>query len=187
MWPLSYLLLTGAIVGIVRHLPARAARGVLALAVLVQAVDLHGIHRERRRTAHDPAFHEWVNPFVSNRWPRIARPYRHLVLAPPPQCAEAALSRENALQFAAANGLTVNTGTLSRHSEMARARYCQQLRADMAAGRLESDTLYVLTPEGAAAVRAAPGGNLCGTIDAVTICSTPESSLAWQRYAAPRD
>ncbi len=187
MWPLSYLLLTAAVTGVARYGPGRAARGVLAAAVLVQAVDLHDIHLARRRTAHDPAFHEWVNPFVSNRWPVIARHYRHLVVAPPPQCAAAALSRENALQFAAANGLTVNTGTLSRHSEIARARYCQRLQADLAAGRLAGDALYVMLPDGAAAVQAAPGANICGTIDGVTICTAPASAPVWQRYAAPPD
>ncbi len=187
MWPLSYLLVTAAVTGVALHLPGRAARMVLAAAVLVQAVDLHDIHLTRRQTAHDPAFHEWINPFVSPRWPGIARNYRHLVVAPPPQCATAALSRENALQFAAANGLTVNTGTLSRHSEIARARYCQQLQADLAAGRLAGDALYVMSPEGAAAVQAAPGGNVCGTIDAVTICTAPESAPVWQRYATRLD
>ena len=47
------------------RLPSRVALTVLLTLVIVQALDLHGAHEERRRGARDPNFYVWANPMVS--------------------------------------------------------------------------------------------------------------------------
>ena len=86
VWPLTYLLLTWTVVTVSRRLPPVAATIVVAAAVAAQLGDLHHIHADRRRATHDAAFYSWEQPFVSGRWREVAGHYRHLVLAPPPQC-----------------------------------------------------------------------------------------------------
>jgi hypothetical protein len=79
----------------------------------------------------------------------------------------------------------VNTGTLSRGSEIERARYCRRLLASLAAGELDPKSLYLVSDEQAATLRAAPGRHTCGQLDGLTLCSTDDTAPVWQRHAAP--
>lgn len=182
VWPLTYLLVTWAIVTVARRLPTRAAAAALALAVGVQLADLHHIHVDRRNATHDPLFYAWEQPFRDDRWPAIARHYRHVVLAPPPQCRPAAVpALAPSIRFAAEHGLTINSGILSRHEEVTRARYCERLAADLDAGTLADDSLYLVPADRAPALRAAGrGAVVCGRLDAVTMCSTAAAAAPWR-------
>jgi hypothetical protein len=184
LWPVSYAVLTSAIVAVVRHTPPRAGVGILAAAVAVQAADLSEFYLFRVRVGHSQAFYEWHDPFASPRWRAVTPAFRHLVVWPPPQCGASPIPIENALQFAAARRLTVNTGTLSRGSDIARARYCERVGAEVAAGVLDPDGLYIVSPATAARLREAEA-NRCGTIDAVTFCTTTAKSAAWHHLTDP--
>lgn len=169
-WPLTYLWMTWAIVTVARRAP-RAAPWLLAAAVVVQLYDLHAIHLDRRAATHSEAFYAWVNPFVSQRWSELAASKRHLVLAPPPQCGTPAVELSPAIRFAVSHRLSVNSGVLSRHEERARARYCEGLKRDLAEGRLDPESLYVLPAPAAAALQAAaPTTVRCEVIDGVDAC-----------------
>jgi hypothetical protein len=184
VWPLTYLLLTWTIVTVARRLPPRAALAVVAAAIAVQVADLRHIYLDRRTATHDPAFYAWEQPFLSERWPAIARHYRHVVMAPPPQCRPTPLPLSPVIRFAAEHGLTVNSGVLSRHEEVARARYCEALVAKVGAGHLDEDALYLMPAENVAAVRAAGRGSVvCGTIDAVSVCTTSTAYARWRDLA----
>ncbi|MEP7119101.1 MAG: DUF6311 domain-containing protein, partial [Acidobacteriota bacterium] len=113
-WPLAYLALTWAVATVTTRLPQSIAIAAMGAAVIVQAVDLHAIHEDRRRVARDPGFYAWTNPFVSARWAAIAPHYAHLVLVPPPQCGAAPAPYEPAVRLAALHGLTVNAGVIAR-------------------------------------------------------------------------
>ena len=181
VWPLTYLLVTWAVVTVARRLPVRVVPWVLAAAVAVQVADLQHIYRDRRQATHDPAFYAWVQPFVSSRWDAVAAHYRHVVLAPPPQCRPAPLPLAPVIRFAAEHRLTVNSGVLARHEERARARYCESLAADVAAARLDRQSLYLVPAANAAAIREAGQGQVvCGAIDAVTVCTTSAAYAAWR-------
>lgn len=185
VWPLTYLLVTWAIVSVARRLPARAVPWALAAVIVIQIADLQHVYRDRRQATHDPAFYAWEQPFVSDRWPRIARHYRHVVLAPPPQCRPAALPLSPVIRFAAEHRLTVNSGVLSRHEERTRARYCERLAAEVAAGQLDGQSIYLVAADRADAIRAAGrGGVVCGVIDAVTVCTTAAAYAPWRDLAA---
>ena len=137
-----------------RALPARRATAVLALAVVVQAVDLHGAHRLRHDAARDPAFHTWLNPFDDPRWQVIAPAYTHLALLPPPQCGVSPVPYEAAIGLTAGHGLTINAGVVARRDEQARARYCETLSQAIGTATLADDTLYVVSAQAAPEVAA---------------------------------
>lgn len=187
MWPLTYLMVTWAIVTVGRRLSRPWALAVMGAAVAVQAFDLHLIHLDRRQATHGAAFYTWTQPFVSDRWPRIAVHYSHVVLAPPPQCGASALPLAPVVRFAAEHGLTVNTGILARHEERSRARYCEALGRDVDAGRLDPQSLYIVSDERAQSIRlAGRDGVTCGLVDAVAICTASSTYASW-RNAVPLD
>ncbi len=183
LWPLTYVLLvwTGAV--LLRRATPRVASVVLLAAIGVQLYDLTDFLADRRATAHAESFHTWSNPFISTRWPVIARHYRHLVLAPPPQCGPSSIGSEAALWFGTRHDLTVNTGTLSRGSEIARARYCRGLLEDLGAGRLEPSSIYLMTEAQHSLLAADAADVSCGRIDGLILCSTTASAPSWLRYA----
>ena len=180
VWPLVYLLLTSAIVTVMRRAPGRVGLAVLAGAVALQLADLRGAHAFRRQVSRDPAFHAWVNPFDDPRWHVVAPAYAHLVLVPPPQCGGSPVPYEGAIGLTARHGLTINAGVVARRDEAARASYCAALDADIDAVRLRDDTLYVVSPP-AAGVLAAMGRErvVCGAIDGVSFCTTPAAHARW--------
>ena len=186
-WPLAYLTLTWAVVTVATRLPHVLAVATLGAAVVVQAVDLHAIHADRRSVAHGVEFYAWPNPFTSPRWAAIAPGYAHLALVPPPQCGETPQPYESAVRLASAHGLTLNAGVIAREDEGARRRYCAAFDAEIDALRLRPDTLYIVS-EPAAGVLTRSGGDLvaCGAVDTVWICATAESHARW-RDTAPFD
>ncbi len=185
-WPLVYLMLTSAIVTVARRAPGRAGLAILVGAVALQAVDLSGAHALRRRAARDPAFHAWTDAFADGRWHALAPAYTHLALVPPPQCGAAPLPYESAIGWTARERLTINAGVVARRDEGARAGYCAALDAEIDAARLRDDTLYVVS-EAAAAILARQAGPrlVCGTIDAVSFCTTAEAAAGWRDVVVP--
>jgi Family of unknown function (DUF6311) len=186
-WPLAYLTLTWAVVTVATRLPRALAVALVGAAVVVQAVDLHAIHADRRSVAHGTEFYAWPNPFTSSRWAAIAPTYAHLALVPPPQCGATPQPYESAVRLASAHGLTLNAGVIAREDEGARRRYCADFDAEIDALRLRADTLYIVS-ESAAGVLTRSGGDrlACGAVDTVWTCVTAESHARW-RDAAPFD
>ena len=186
-WPLAYLGLTWAVAVIATRLTRPMAMAVLIAAVVVQAVDLHAIHENRRRTTRGTEFYAWTNPFASSRWAAIVPGYAHLALVPPPQCGPAPQPYEPAVRLASQHGLTLNAGVIARGDLGAQRRYCDDLEARITEGRLEPDTLYVVSAVGAAALTSAMGDRVaCGRVDAVWVCTVPEAHARW-RDTAPFD
>ena len=180
VWPLVYLMLTSAIVAVMRRAPGRLGLVVLTGAVVLQLVDLRGAHAFRRQVAHDPAFHSWSNPFTDQRWQAVAEAYAHLALVPPPQCGAAPIPYEGAIALTATHGLTINAGVVARRDERARESYCRALDADVDAALLRDDTLYVVTPSAAAVLTTMGEGRVvCGAIGGVSFCTTPAAQGRW--------
>ena len=178
VWPLVYLMLTSAIVTVARR--GRTGVVLLAVAVVLQLVDLRGAHTFRRQVAHDSAFHAWTDPFADARWNDVAPVYAHLALVPPPQCGAPPVAYEGAIGLTARHGLTINAGVVARRDERAREGYCRALDAEIDAARLRDDTLYVVTPDAAAVLtRMGEGRVTCGTIGGVSFCTTPAAHARW--------
>lgn len=186
-WPLAYLSVAWALSVIAIRLPSRVALALLLTLVVVQAVDLHGAHEERRRGARDPGFYEWSDPMASPAWDRILPGYDHLVLYPPPQCGPSPIPYEPAAYHAGLHGLTLNAGGVARPDEAARAAYCHDLGDQVKAGHLDPQTLYVVLPSELDAVRAAARqAAVCGLVGEVPVCVTSASYQRWRELAELR-
>jgi hypothetical protein len=184
-WPLGYLIVVGVVFAIVTR--ARPRTALILLGAAAALVDLHGAHLERRRNAHDPAFHAWHQPMVSAAWAAALPHYDHLVLYPPPQCGPSPISYEAPAYMARRHGLTINAGGVARPDEAARLAYCHDLGETVKAGVIDERSFYIMLPSEVAALRAAAQLPVaCGVIDALSVCVTASSYQRW-RDAAPLD
>jgi hypothetical protein len=187
-WLPMYVVFTVALAAIVRALPRRAAAAVLAAAVAVQAVDLSGQYGRLRARAHDPAWTEWRTPLADPAWAMLVASHAHLVMAPPDMCAGVwAAPVGPHLPFsllAGLHGATVNSGNAGRYDVGGVLRACAALRADLDAGQLRDDSLYVLSPPVRAQLGAATTVPLaCGVLDGFDVCATAASYERWRAAA----
>jgi hypothetical protein len=183
-WPLGYLLMASALATIATRLPSRVALTVLFTLLIVQALDLHGAHEERRRAARDPSFYAWADPMTSPVWDRALPAYSHLVLYPPPQCGASPMAWEPAAHRAGLHGLTLNAGGVARPDETARLRYCHELGEQVKAGHLDPRTFYIVPSSEVESIRkAAQPPAVCGVIETVSVCVSAESYQRWRDVA----
>ncbi|MEZ5287120.1 MAG: DUF6311 domain-containing protein [Vicinamibacterales bacterium] len=186
-WPLAYLALVWALSVVILRLPPRVALSVLLAVAIVQAIDLHGAHQERRISARDPEFYAWSDPMRDPAWTQVLAGYEHLVLYPPPQCGQAPMPFEPAAYHAGLQGLTINTGNAARPDEAARLAYCHALGDQLKAGQLADDTIYLVPPAEMDAIRHASGGSaVCGDVATVPVCATRASVARWSTAAELR-
>jgi hypothetical protein len=183
-WPAAYTLLALSAKTMLTRLSARAATAVLVLVILVQILDLRPAYAERYALTRSAAFHEWPGAPRSPVWAAALPHYDHLVLFHPLQCGPAPVLFELPAYLAGLHGLTVNVGEVARSNEGDRARYCEQLERDLAAGRVDDRSMYLVHPANEARLRAAAPTLVCGTIDDIRTCVTTASYQAW-RDAAP--
>jgi hypothetical protein len=170
VWPLTYILLTWAVVTVARRLRPAIAVSVVAAAVGLQLFDLQDAHAARRRTARDPGFQQWTRRFNSPEWADVTL-HRHLVLVPPPQCGAAPVEYEAAVRFAADHGMSVNAGVIARGDDGARREYCAALDADVRAARLDPGTVYLVHAPMARALTSQLGDRVrCRERDALWSC-----------------
>jgi len=185
-WVGMYAVFAVAIGAVVTRLATPAALAVLAGAMLLQGVDLSGAYRAIRARQIDPAWTTYHTPIPSAAWPVIVGAHRHLVMAPPDMCAAVwAPPAGPHLPFsllAGTSGVTINSGNAGRYDEAAILRYCAVAEADLRAGRIDAETVYVLSPAMRAVITAATTTTLaCGTLDGVDVC-TPAAT--WERWRA---
>jgi hypothetical protein len=181
-WPLGYLLLAWALAAITTRLPPRVTLSILLTALVVQAVDLHGAHEERRRGARAPGFYAWASPMASPVWHQVLPHYEHLVLYPPPQCGGQPVGYEGPAYLAGLHRLTLNAGGVARPDDAARLRYCHDLGDQVKAGHLDDRSIYIVPPGEVEAIRAAAPA-VCGTIDQLAVCVTAASYQPWRDLA----
>ncbi len=186
-WPMAYLLLAWALATTIRRFPSRLALIVILPLVLLQFVDLHGAHEERRQTARNPGFYTWKNPMTSSVWTNVLPLYDHIVIYPPPQCGTPPMPFEPAAYLAGLHGLTINTGGVARPDEGARLRYCRALGDAVKAGNIDDRSLYIVPPGEVGAVRRdSQQRAVCGVIDTLSVCVTADSYQQWRHLAELR-
>ncbi|MDP4028818.1 MAG: DUF6311 domain-containing protein [Gallionella sp.] len=145
VWPLTYLAAIAAVVVVARQWPARAAVPLLALAVLVQTLDMNGKLREFRDKFHRPAAYQ--NPLADPLWESAAQRHRRIVVYP------AEVTGGDWIPFArlaALSGASINVSNVARADEQGRLEAAAALEAEIASGALRPDTLYVLRDAGIA-------------------------------------
>jgi hypothetical protein len=81
-------------------------------------------------------------------------------------------------------GLTVNSGYLARVDVHALERYCADLDREVAEGRLDRGTIYVVHPS--AEARFASARAACGDVDGLRLCVAAANDDPFRRALAPR-
>lgn len=154
-WPAGYLLTAGAAVIVVARARHEVAAIVLAAAVAIQLVDLHGRYTQDRAARSDAAFYEWTDLTRNAGLMRAASSRRHVVVLPTLVCGAEPVPYAPLLAFAGSSGLTVNTGYAARVDVSRLREACARDMAAARAGDLRRDTLYIVSPDLAAQLKAA--------------------------------
>lgn len=184
-WVTMYAVLTAVAMTVVTRLPRRPAIGLMTAAVLLQAVDLSTAYRGLHARERSPAWTDYDSPLKSAAWAVMVPAYRHLVMAPPDMCAAVwspvAGPHLPFSLLAGTYGVTINSGNAGRYDTGAVLRYCATLEADVRAGRVSDDSVYVLSPAMRTALAAAtPVPLSCGVLDGVDVCVTAASTARWR-------
>lgn len=179
-WPMTYLLLSAAIVIVTSRLGRRLALAVLIAALVLQVVDQRSAHAERRATSRSEAFHTWPQRLMSPVWHEILPHYERVVMVPPSQCGGAPLEHEELAYLAGLHGLTINSGLGARWDESARRRNCGAVEVAIANGDLDDRAIYVVSSRHEAQLRAARRLVVCGSIDVARVCVTAASHERWR-------
>jgi hypothetical protein len=180
-WPMTYLLLTGAIAVVVTRLRAVAAVAMLTTVIALQVIDLRPGHAERRAVSRSAAFHEWPRQLLSPAWGVLLSHYDRVVLVPASQCGGAPLEHEELAFLAGMHGLTINSGLGARWDEASRRRHCGALEVAIAEGRIDDRAVYVVATAHEQRLRAAARQPVaCGSIDVARVCVSAASYRAWR-------
>jgi hypothetical protein len=187
IWPLYYLILLVLCTAVVRRLPRPWATATLAVAVLLQVLDVRPI-QDRSQSPRAPDV---------QLWSLGAGHYRHLVLYPPQilwsaRCLELGRHPEGYYAPLAYRayllGMTINSGYFSRGRLDAFADACTELAERVKRRDFASDTIYVVGAEALASV--AGPGMTCGTIDGHNVCVSSAKVTPLERFlgasAGPR-
>jgi hypothetical protein len=184
-WPMAYLIVAVSIGMIAARLRSGLGAAVLGAALLIQLADLRVAHAERRITSRSEGFYAWENMMPSPVWHDLLTFYKHIVIAPPRQCASAPIGFESPAYLAGLHGLTINSAAVARFDEVKQRRYCARIAAEMLTGTVDDETLYILDTAQAAALKTAARKPIaCGTIDAAYVCVSAQSYAPWRHLAA---
>jgi hypothetical protein len=192
VWPLHYLVLLGGVAGVSAALRARprALAAVLGATLLLQVSDV------RPPVPLDVGEARWRSP-LSATWDLARGRYAHLALFPPvlnsggrfpPGCGPPVWGVLRMIPFADRAyrlGLTFDSAYVARLDEAALNLHCTRVRRELAEGRLDPDTVWVVHRSALPAFRRA--GATCGEIDGVPVCvaATRDDPLAAALRASP--
>ena len=158
-WPVYYLLMLAAFVGLCR-LPGCGF--AVCLALLVQLADLSPAFLQRQQAMQQAQQQDaFPSALQSDFWEAAAGNYTHLFSVQGLQ--------DDALHlalYAAENGMTTNDPFAARCDEKALSAQRETVLEELSAGRLRQDTLYLFEEEGAflQAVEAVQEQAWCGRI-----------------------
>lgn len=167
-WPLAYALIFAAIALVARRLPRSGARYVLAAALVLQIVDIEsGLARFRALTAEAPpvAAARLADPF----WEQAARRYSRVRAVP---AGNFGPFWESVGRFAAPHGMPTDAVYLSRVDPAEVAHLNARILLDLATGRWDGSTLYILRNEAVRALVASqsdPSRDLLAVRDGVPV------------------
>jgi len=167
-WPLGYALIFAAIALVATRLPRGAARAVIGAAVVVQLVDVEA------GMAHFRALVDAAPPIAADRltnpfWAQAGRRYARVRAVPQDNFGP---QWEAVARFAEKWNLPTDAVYLSRVDITTLERLRARTAADLAAGRWERGTLYILRNDATRAVverRLDPTRDLLTVVDGVTV------------------
>ena len=144
VWVAYYALMLVAIVHMLRRFRPAVATSLLAMALILQIVDLSAAHERAGQRRLEANAGDAGKRLEDPRWAVLAAGRHHLTLLPPPACGEEAAPYLPMLLFAAEHGMTFNSGFLARWNLGKTARYCSALGHQITSGPWSADDLYVV-------------------------------------------
>jgi len=173
-WPVHYLIVLGAITGVVLSIRSVTwQRWVLAAALLLQYGDLLALRNDVAIASEQPH----PNPLVSVDWGLVPQHHRHLVILPALQCdLNATPGGLEAWPFfarlAARSNLTLNSAYLGRIGIKAFTTDCTSLPETVLHDGLQPDTAYVLGDAFALQILRKPvHSHFCRRVDGFNLCT----------------
>ncbi|MCY1001146.1 DUF6311 domain-containing protein [Myxococcus sp. MISCRS1] len=171
IWPLYYLVLLGGALVLARRLSPARATLLAGLLLGLQVMDLNlGEGRQANQGAG-----RWGTP-PSPELTAASKGREHLVLYPPQMhdssgrgCRAGPMDYHRWAYRAYLLGLTFNSGYVTRLDDARAQEYCLGLDADIAAGRLDSRTVYLSIPARVAQLQRIPGTR-CTPEDGLWLC-----------------
>ncbi|MGH8556506.1 MAG: hypothetical protein ACRESZ_03400 [Methylococcales bacterium] len=119
-------------------LDRRTAKVMCAVMLCTQIIDIsEALSNLRERFTGHPA---WSSPMTSPLWNTIAKKYKRILFVLPRNEPEGWVPL---VDFAANNGMAINTGYLARVSKARVDKARQELSSAILANELSSDSLYV--------------------------------------------
>jgi len=170
IWLSTYLITFSSFVFAVRR-GGKLGILLVALAVALQVADLSPLYdrsQHLRELKPPPAF-----VLSDSVWADSLSGRRHITLLPPPACGVEAAPYLPFSLLAADHGMTINTGYLARFDEQKTFAYCDVLREQIAAGKREPDTLYIVGREQLASFKEKSDASMrCLELEGYTACAT---------------
>jgi hypothetical protein len=180
VWPLYYLVLAGSLLALSRAWSdrSRTLSAMLALLLALQVAEAGAHPLGNGETL--------LTRFESPAWAGIRGRYKHLALFPAEvvnACNGRVGYRSSVVvslaYLAYVHGLSFNSGYVARWSPRMAAQCASEI-GDVTAGRIDPETLYVLSPEDRELFLRA--GSACGTIDGLLVCARPRTAGPFTEY-----
>jgi hypothetical protein len=187
-WPVHELLTLGALVGSLLTLRTRwAARTALLAAFCLQFFDLLPI---RESIAHESSFFERT-PLNSSEWWALAKSNKHLLILPARQCDSLHTPGGDPAWpwfagLAAKTGMTLNSVHAARFSGPSNDYNCKSLPLEVAQGKLQDDTAYVLSDRLLLLAIARDRTHFCRRVDDFNLCTFAPSHADGSRELGTR-
>jgi hypothetical protein len=146
-WPVYYAIFCVAIGAIVSRVPKPWSRALLALALILQALDLSGSIAQAH--ARFSMFSSWHSPMQGPFWNEVGRRYKRIVVVP---ADHREVDYADLAYFAATRHMTINVGYLARYPQAKLTAYQDALMKDVRAGVFDPEAVYVMRGKEVAAI-----------------------------------
>ncbi|SFM69113.1 hypothetical protein SAMN05421721_1244 [Ectothiorhodospira mobilis] len=137
-WPAFYLLTLLSIVLTIRRRPAWIAAPILALALVIQWLDLSPLYKDR--VSNQPFSTTYTSSLTSPFWPEAADVYHHVIVIPPTFTVENFIPLSH---YAAMQDMAINIAYYGRPPSEKALRQKQERINRLMAGELDPHALYV--------------------------------------------
>jgi hypothetical protein len=143
-WPVFYAIVFAVIVVVVRGYGKRTAAGLLAVALAIQVIDTSAVWAQIRAGKMAPGSSQLAPPLADAFWKKAGAKYRSVRILPPRSQFPA---WERLADYADKHALPTDAVYLARISTGALQRAQQQAAGQLATGRYDPATLYILDDE----------------------------------------
>lgn len=172
--PVFYLMLFLALRRVAHHLSARPATAVVVAVLALEIADISPRLNRIARTNNREARYVWRKPLDWESWRFVADGNRRMVVVPQGWDSDTTAAFT---WLAGRAGLPINVGEPSRVDMNALYKVNQALQDQLAGGRLDPATVYVVHPSQLDAFLSVHGDQVvCRTVDDYHACATPDGS-----------